>query len=127
MVALRRRGSFQHNGMPLFPAGIATLQRRQLLSRTGQAVTAAGMLLLGACSAEDQAQIERLAMPEPATDRAPAIYDLWQGAWIAALAVGVVVWGLIGYAAFVAATWFCTKKCITGSPFVSVELNTTVP
>ena len=63
------------------------------------AASAAGMLLLGACSAEDQAQIERLAMPEPATDRAPAIYDLWQGSWIAALAVGVLVWGLIGYAA----------------------------
>jgi cytochrome c oxidase subunit 2 len=63
------------------------------------AATAAGMLLLGACSAEDQAQIERLAMPEPATDRAPAIYDLWQGSWIAAIIVGIVVWGLIGYAA----------------------------
>ena len=64
------------------------------------ATTAAGMLLLGACSAEDQAQIERLAMPEPATDRAPAIYDLWQGAWLAAILVGILVWGLIGYAAF---------------------------
>ena len=64
------------------------------------AASAAGMLLLGACSAEDQAQIERLAMPEPATDRAPAIYDLWQGSWIAAMAVGILVWGLIGYAAF---------------------------
>jgi cytochrome c oxidase subunit 2 len=38
-------------------------------------------------------------MPEPITDRAPAIFDLWQGAWIAAMAVGVLVWGLIGYAA----------------------------
>ncbi len=64
------------------------------------AATAAGMLLLGACSAEDQAQIERLAMPEPATDRAPAIYDLWQGSWLAAILVGILVWGLIGYAAF---------------------------
>ena len=60
----------------------------------------AGMLLLGACSADDQAQIERLAMPEPATDRAPFIFDLWQGAWIAAMAVGILVWGLIGYASF---------------------------
>lgn len=63
------------------------------------AAAAASMLLLGACSAEDKAQIERLAMPEPATDRAPAIYDLWQGSWIAAIVVGIVVWGLIGYAA----------------------------
>jgi cytochrome c oxidase subunit 2 len=60
----------------------------------------AGLLLLGACSAEDQDQIRRLAMPEPITDRAPYIYDLWQGAWIAAICVGVLVWGLIGWAAF---------------------------
>jgi cytochrome c oxidase subunit 2 len=64
------------------------------------AAAAAGLLLLGACSSEDQDQIQRLAMPEPATDRAPAIYDLWQGAWLAAILVGIVVWGLIGYAAF---------------------------
>ena len=64
------------------------------------AVASAGMLLLGSCSAEDQAQIERLAMPEPITDRAPAIYDLWQGSWLAAMLVGVLVWGLILFAAF---------------------------
>jgi cytochrome c oxidase subunit 2 len=48
---------------------------------------------------EDKAQIERLAMPEPASDRAPMIYDLWQGSWLAALLVGIVVWFLILYAA----------------------------
>jgi cytochrome c oxidase subunit 2 len=60
----------------------------------------AGLLLLGACSAEDQDQIRRLAMPEPITDRAPHIYDLWHGSWLAAMIVGVLVWGLIGWAAF---------------------------
>ena len=56
------------------------LQLPKRARRVGMgAAAAAGMLLLGACSAEDKAQIERLAMPEPATDRAPAIYDLWQG------------------------------------------------
>jgi cytochrome c oxidase subunit 2 len=63
-------------------------------------VASAGLLALSGCSAADQDQIARLAMPEPATDRAPAIYDLWQGAWIAAMITGVVVWGLIGYACF---------------------------
>jgi len=63
-------------------------------------VVCAGLLALASCSSDDQAQIGRLAMPEPATDRAPYIYDLWQGAWIAAMITGVVVWGLIGYAAF---------------------------
>jgi cytochrome c oxidase subunit 2 len=34
-------------------------------------------------------------MPDPATEEAPRILHLWQGSWIAALAVGAVVWGLI--------------------------------
>ena len=37
-------------------------------------------------------------MPEPATDRADRILSLWQGSWIAALVVGVAVWGLIVWA-----------------------------
>ena len=60
----------------------------------------ASLLLLGACSSEDQAQIKRLAMPEPATDRAVMIQDLWEGAWLAALLTGALVWGLILYASF---------------------------
>ena len=39
-------------------------------------------------------------MPEHATDRAPMIQDLWNGAWLAAMIVGVIVWGLIIYASF---------------------------
>lgn len=66
---------------------------------TGLAVSA-GLLLLGSCSTADQEQIQRLAMPEPATDRAPLINDLWQGGWLAAILVGILVWGLILYAAF---------------------------
>jgi len=34
-----------------------------------------------------------------ASDRGPYIETLWIGAWIASLAVGVLVWGLIGYVA----------------------------
>lgn len=60
----------------------------------------ASLLMLAACSAADQDEIGRLAMPNPASDRAPFIYDLWQGAWLAAIITGVVVWGLIGYACF---------------------------
>jgi cytochrome c oxidase subunit 2 len=60
----------------------------------------AGLVLLGACSTEDRDQIARLAMPEPATDRAEHVYELWHGGWIAALIVGVLVWGLILYAVF---------------------------
>jgi cytochrome c oxidase subunit 2 len=57
----------------------------------------AAVLALSGCSSQE---VERLGMPEPATDRATQALSLWQGAWIAALAVGVVVWGLIIFAAF---------------------------
>lgn len=58
-----------------------------------------GVLLLGACgSAEEETSIRRLAQPVGATDRADAIHGLWMGSWLAAMIVGVVVWGLIGYA-----------------------------
>ena len=63
-------------------------------------VVASCLLTLGACANADQEQIKRLAMPVPATDRAPFVQDLWEGAWLAAIITGIVVWGLIGYAAF---------------------------
>lgn len=43
-------------------------------------------------------QAARFGLPEPASDRAPYIADLWVGAWIASLVIGVFVWGLIGWA-----------------------------
>jgi len=64
------------------------------------AMVSAGLLLLGACSTEDREQIGRLAMPEPATDRAPLIDELWRWSWLAAILVGILVWGLILFAVF---------------------------
>jgi len=79
-------------------------QRPMRVRRIGSGIVgfggSMGLLLLGGCSSADQEQIRRLAMPVEATDRAPLIYDLWVGSWIAAIAVGVVVWGLILYASF---------------------------
>ncbi len=63
-------------------------------------IVSASLLVLGACSSDDRDQIERLAMPEPATDRALLINDLWRGGWLAAMLVGILVWGLILFAAF---------------------------
>jgi cytochrome c oxidase subunit II len=51
-------------------------------------------LTLAGCSAPDNA-FTRLGMPVPITDRATHALSLWRGAWIAALIVGVIVWGLI--------------------------------
>ena len=53
------------------------------------------VVLLAGCSSEDQGSWKRLAMPEPATKEGEHTLSLWQGAWIAALITGVIVWGLI--------------------------------
>jgi cytochrome c oxidase subunit II len=44
------------------------------------------------CSSQE---LPRLGMPTPATEEGDRILSLWQGSWIAALAVGALVWGLI--------------------------------
>ena len=50
---------------------------------------------LAGCSAETAAQWGRFGLPEAASDRAPFVGNLWVGAWVASLVVGVFVWGLI--------------------------------
>lgn len=37
-------------------------------------------------------------MPDPRSEQGEHVLDLWQGAWIAALITGVIVWGLIFWA-----------------------------
>ena len=57
-------------------------------------VLTAGLVLVTAtgCTYKD---FPRLGMPTPVTEEAPRILSLWQGSWAAALATGVLVWGLI--------------------------------
>jgi cytochrome c oxidase subunit II len=55
------------------------------------AVLASGLVLL--TTGCDAKTVENLGLRNPLTSQAKLIVDLWQGAWIAALAVGVVVWG----------------------------------
>jgi cytochrome c oxidase subunit 2 len=62
------------------------------------AAVVVGTLLLTGCSSETNAQWKRLGLPEGASDRTEAVRSLWIGAWIAALVVGVMVWGLILFA-----------------------------
>ena len=70
---------------------------RQLRSKKLLGAGFAGLLalVLTGCSSETLAQWGRFGLPEAATDRAPFIGNLWVGAWIASLVVGVFVWGLI--------------------------------
>ena len=59
---------------------------------------AVATLALAGCSQQTMEQLERLGLPEPASDRAPYIHDLWIGTWIAAGVIGVGMWGLIFWA-----------------------------
>ncbi len=43
------------------------------------------------CASND---LTRLGMPEPITEQAERVISLWQGSWVAAFAVGILVWGL---------------------------------
>jgi cytochrome c oxidase subunit 2 len=57
------------------------------------AVIVGSTLLLSGCASED---LPTFAMPaRDVTNHAPRILSLWQGSWIAALAVGAITWGLI--------------------------------
>jgi cytochrome c oxidase subunit 2 len=67
---------------------------------TALAVLGISVLMLGGCSSETKGEWERFAMPDPASVQGERILNLWQGAWIAALITGVIVWGLIFYAVF---------------------------
>jgi cytochrome c oxidase subunit II len=64
------------------------------------AVAGAAVLLLSGCSADDKEQWKRIAMPLPASEEGKGMLELWQWAWVAALAVGVITWFLILYAVF---------------------------
>ncbi len=55
------------------------------------------LLVLSGCSAEDESQIRRLALPVGATKEAPYVHDLWMWSWLAAMITGVLVWGLMAY------------------------------
>jgi cytochrome c oxidase subunit II len=71
-------------------------------SRTARRLLLAGVslsvLAFAGCSEADIQQWERLGLPAPAGDRTPFIHNLWVGSWIAAAFVGILVWGLIGWA-----------------------------
>jgi cytochrome c oxidase subunit 2 len=62
--------------------------RRRIAGLTG--ITAASALLLSGCSGA----LSRGLLPKGVTENSKRVTDLWNGSWIAALAVGVLVWGL---------------------------------
>jgi len=80
-------------GLQLPKRAAGNLRRVTLLGIVGTA-----LLVLSGCSSETKGEWERFAMPDPASEQGEHILNLWQGAWIAALITGAVVWGLILYA-----------------------------
>ncbi|MCW2838606.1 MAG: coxB [Aeromicrobium sp.] len=61
------------------------------------AVAIAAAVVLSGCSPDGDTDLERLALPVGSTDRTQDIWELWLGAWIAVLAVFLLVFGLIVY------------------------------
>jgi len=63
--------------------------KRRGLTVSGLAVTCA--VALTGCGES----LSRGLLPRGVTDQSPRIINLWNGSWVAALGVGVIVWGLI--------------------------------
>jgi cytochrome c oxidase subunit 2 len=70
----------------------------RVLTRRKALTGAAVLLLTAGCSQETSAQWTRWGLPEGITQQSTHIGSLWSGAWTASMVVGVIVWGLIGYA-----------------------------
>ncbi|MEU1281982.1 cytochrome c oxidase subunit II [Streptomyces sp. NPDC005805] len=76
------------------------MPRRPKRRKLPQVLTA-GLILATASGCEyNWEDFPRLGMPTPVTEEAPIILSLWQGSWAAALATGVLVWGLILWSVF---------------------------
>ena len=59
---------------------------------------ALGAALIAVTTGCKSTAFTRMGMPEPVTRQGQVTLTLWQGSWIAAWAVGIVVWGLIIWA-----------------------------
>ncbi|HEU5428155.1 MAG TPA: cytochrome c oxidase subunit II [Actinocrinis sp.] len=70
-------------------------RRRRLIARA--ALAGAVLVVASGCGNNS---FTRLGFPDPASAEAPTVLHLWQGSWIAAFAVGALVWGLILWTAF---------------------------
>jgi cytochrome c oxidase subunit 2 len=73
----------------------AASRKRRLIARA----VLGGTVLVAAAGCANST-FTRLGFPDPATAEAPTILHLWQGSWIAAFAVGALVWGLILWSSF---------------------------
>ncbi|MCX5396560.1 cytochrome c oxidase subunit II [Streptomyces sp. NBC_00102] len=82
------------------PNGSDRSSRRPMRRKLPQVLTAGLVLATASGCSYNWQDFPRLGMPTPVTEEAPRILSLWQGSWAAALATGVLVWGLILWSAF---------------------------
>ena len=59
------------------------------------AMFAVAVVVLSGCSPVDDHDLKRLALPVAGSDRSQPMWNVWLGAWIAVLAVFILVFGLI--------------------------------
>ena len=86
-------------------SGNTPLARRVRLARRWlprAAIATAVLLATAGCQSN---AFTRMGMPAPITKQAKVVVTMWQGSWIAAWAVGIVVWGAI-----IAAVIFFRKR-----------------
>lgn len=67
------------------------------MSRLKLAALAVVLVTVSGCSPLDDSDLKRLALPKAASDRTDEMWNVWLGAWIAVLAVFLLVFGLIMY------------------------------
>ncbi|MDQ1103190.1 cytochrome c oxidase subunit 2 [Nocardioides zeae] len=85
-------------GLQLSRSGAGAVRRSAASAPRRVALAAslgAALILLSGCSEETQYQLKHFGLPGQATEEAPHIADLWIWSWVAALATGILVWGLI--------------------------------
>lgn len=92
LVTTQEEGSFV--GLQLPPRGVGKARRGRRAPLLA-AVLGVAVVLLAGCSSENRDDWKNLAMPSPATEQGESTLALWQGAWVAALLTGVLVWALI--------------------------------
>jgi cytochrome c oxidase subunit II len=73
--------------------GAATRRRRNAVR-----VGALAVMLLALTGCSTNTTFTRLGFPNPVTKQGEITLSLWQGSWLAGMAVGFVVWGLILWA-----------------------------
>lgn len=76
-----------------------TTFRKPLIRAAVASIGLGAVTLLAGCSQEELAQWSRVGYREATSDRAAYMGELWTGTWIAAMVVGVFVWGLMFWAA----------------------------